>query len=280
MNLNLDAVDVLFMHYITDRTADEVYKYDFWQLQYGRQPAHLVQHLLDEAVIYEDDSLPVTLGKLRVFELKYILKESGHKISGNKPELIKRILQYATEIDFSYVPLKNVYKLAEDWSNFYNQTQFLNYFHFNGNFDLHEVYDFYLDNDDLDHHQIAIEFLEEKARNHIGDENKYITVKSYYLLSNYARDEMNNLPLSMHYLNHFTMLVVLQAMDSNRAAGRDDFDIDAYTKDRYRAFMNSEKMDSDDLSQYLVDSTKGLPYSDEALRTTSKFIIKLINKRA
>jgi len=29
MNLKLDAVDVLFMHYITDRTTDEVYKYDF-----------------------------------------------------------------------------------------------------------------------------------------------------------------------------------------------------------------------------------------------------------
>lgn len=227
MNLKLDAVDVLFLHYITDRTTDEVYKYDLWQLRYDRQPADLVRRLLDADVIYEDDSLPETLGKLRAFELKCILKDSVLKVSGNKPDLIKRVLQYAADIDFTDVPLKNVYKLSDDCSDFYNQTRFLNFFHFNGSFDVHEVYEFYLVHDDLDNHQPAIRFLEEKARDHIDDENKYTAVKSYFLLANYARDEVADLPLSIYYLNHFTMLVTLQAAHHNDVDSvRAYFDLD------------------------------------------------------
>lgn len=281
MNLKLGAVEVLFMHYITDRTTEEVHKYDFWQFQYDRQPADLVRRLLDAGVIYEDDSLPETLQKLRAFELKYILKDSGFKVTGNKPELIKRILQYAAEIDFTDVPLKNVYKLSEACSNFYSQTRFLNYFHFNGSFDVHEVYEFYLDNQNLANHQIAIGYLEEKVHDHINDENKYTAVKCYYLLANYARDEMGDLPLSIYYLNHFTMLVVLQAahhydMDSVRAY----FDLDGYTKDRYRAFMKSEEMRTDELCRLMMDSTKALPYSPEELEAAAAFIMELIDEKA
>ncbi len=281
MNLKLDAVDVLFMHYITDRTTDEVYKYDFWQFEYARQPADLVQHLLDENVIYEDDSLPETLVKLRAFELKYILKDSGLKVSGNKPVLIKRILQHAAEIDFTDVPLKNVYKLSEHCTDFYSQTRFLNFFHFNGSFDVHEIYDFYLDHDDLDNDQIAIRFLERKALDHIHDENKYTAVKCYYLIANYARDEMGDLSLSIYYLNHFTMLVVLQALHHHGAGTViAHFDLDGYTKDRYRAFMASENMNADALASYMAESTNELPYAAEELETAAAFIINLINEKA
>lgn len=281
MNLKLDAVDVLFMHYITERTTGEAHKYDFWQFQYDRQPADLVRRLLDAGVIYEDDSLPETLRKLRTFELKYILKDSNLKVSGNKPDLIKRILQHAAEIDFTDVPLKNVYKLSEDWFDFYNQTRFLNYFHFNGSFDLNEIYEFYLANDDLDNHQIATRYLEEKVHDHIDDENKYTAVKSYFLLANYARDEVADLPLSIYYLNHFTMLVTLQAAHHNDVDSvRAYFDLDGYTKDRYRAFMKSEKMSPDELSRFLMDSTKALPYSSEELASAAVFIMKLINEKA
>lgn len=279
--MKLDAVDALFMHYITDRTTDELYKYDFWQFQYGRAPSALIQHLQAEGVIYVDDSLPETLLKLRVFELKLILKSSSLKISGNKPDLIKRILHHASEIDFTDVPLRNVYKLSEDWTDFYRQTRFLNYFHFNGNFDLHEIYNFCLDHGDLDNHQVALRFLEDKVNDHIGDENKYIAVKSYYLLANYALDEMKDLPLSIYYLNHFTMLVVLQTIHHHGINSvTSHIDLDGYTKDRYRAFMTSENMKSDALVRYMAESTKELPYSPEELESAADFIMKLINEKA
>lgn len=281
MNLKLDAVDVLFMHYITDRTTGEADKYDFWQFQYDRNPAVLVRRLLEAGAIYEDDSLPETLKKLRAFELKYILKDSGLKVSGNKPNLIKRILQHASDIDFTDVPLKNVYKLSDDCSDFYSQTRFLNFFHFNGSFDIHEIYDFYLAHDDLSNHDIAMTFLDEKARGHLNDDNKYTAVKCYFLLSNYARDEMGDLQLSIYYLNHFTMLVVLQAAHHYGVeAIRAHFDLDGYTKDRYRTFMASENMDADALACYMAESVKQLPYSSHELKSAAAFIIKLINEKA
>src|SRR5690625_2839628 len=211
--MDLDAIDVLFMHYITGRTPDEVDKYDFWQLQYGRNPENLLRRLMDAGVMYEDDSLPATLPKLRVFELKFILKRAGLKISGNKPELIKRILQHAGTIDFADVPLRNVYVLSDEYADFYSATGFMNFFHFNGNFDLHEVYEFYLEYGDADPHRTAVAFLEGKAARHLHDANKYTAIKVYFLLSNYALAEMRDDRLSIYYLNHFIMLIVLQAIE-------------------------------------------------------------------
>lgn len=277
MNLKLDAVDVLYMHYITDRTTEEVDTYDFWVRQYDRNPVQLLRHLLDEGVIYEDDSLHVTLWKLRVFELKIILKSAGLKVSGNKPSLVERIILNEEDIDFTSVPLKNVYKVNAGHEDFYHQTHFIDFFHFNGNIDLHEVYDFYLSHDHLANHDIAIKFLEKKARDHIHQENKYTAVKCYYLLANYAQDEMGDPLLSIYYLNHFTMLVVLQ---SAHHRGAIHFDLDGYTKDRYRAFIESENMGLDAFAGSMAESVKQLPYSSHELKSAAAFIIKLINEKA
>ncbi|WP_178138275.1 SAP domain-containing protein [Lacicoccus alkaliphilus] len=276
-NLKLDAIDVLFMHYITDRTTDEADKYDFWQLQYGRRPADLLRRLMEAGVIYEDDSLPAVLQKLRVYELKHILRSARLKVSGNKQALIKRILQHATEIDFAPVPLKNVYKLSERHSEFHSRTRFLNYFHFHGNFDLHEIYGFHLAHDSWGAHRTAVAFLEGKARAHMHAANKYTAVKSYFLLSNYALNEMQDKHLSMHYLNHFAMLIVLAAMDGG--SGIPDsphFYVDRYTTGRYRTYMEESGISVHALIRFLTDSTAGLPWPDEARRHAAALIADFV----
>ena len=264
-NLKLDAIDVLFMHYITDRTTDEADKYDFWQLQYGRRPADLLRRLMKAGVIFEDDSLPAVLQKLRIYELKHILRSARLKVSGNKQALVKRILQHATEIDFTPVPLKNVYKLSGSHSDFHSRTRFLNYFHFHGNFDLHEIYEFHLAHDGWGAHRTALEFLEGKARAHMHDANKYTAVKSYFLLSNYVQNEMQDKHLSMHYLNHFAMLIVLAATnDGSGVPASPHFYVDRYTTGRYRAYMKEEGFGPHGLTRFLTDSTTALPWPDEA----------------
>lgn len=277
--LELDAIDILFMHYITGRTTDDADKYDFWQTRYGRRPEQLLNRLTAAGVIYEDDSLPAVLPKLRVFELKFILKSAGLAVSGNKPELIKRILQYAAVIDFSAVPLKNVYRLSDHYSEFHNQTRFFNFFHFNDSFDVHEVHDFYLGSRDLDGHRIAIRFLEDKVHHHIHDRNKYTAIKAYLLLSHYALEEMGDMHRSMHYLNHFVMLIVLQAMQKNAGVPvSEHFYIDAYTKKRYRAYMESERLDTDGLAHFLADSTGDLPWPHELRREVASLLTDFINR--
>lgn len=265
------------MHYITGRTPDEVNKYDFWQLQYGRRPDDLLRRLMEAGVIYEDDSLPATLPKLRVFELKFILKRAGLKISGNKPELVKRILQHAGTIDFTDVPLKNVYVLSDSHADFYSATGFMNFFHFNGNFDLHEVYDFYLESGEPDPHRTAVSFLEGKAARHLHDANKYTAIKAYFLLSNYALEEMRDMEASIYHLNHFVMLIVLQTMEGGGGDGSEPhFYIDAYTRSRYRAYMEAEGIDAGDLVQYLTVSTGDLPYPEESRREAAALIASFI----
>lgn len=275
--MNLDAIDVLFMHYITGRTPDEVNKYDFWQLQYGRRPGNLLRRLMDAGVIYEDDSLPATLPKLRVFELKFILKQAGLKISGNKPELIKRILQHAGTIDFTDVPLKNVYVVSDSHSEFYSATGFINFFHFNGNFDLNKVYGLYLESGEPNAHRTAVAFLEGKVRRHLHDANKYTAIKAYFLLSNYTLVEMRDERLSLYYLNHFIMLIVLQAMEGGGNGSEPHFYIDAYTRSRYRSYTEAEGIDAGDLVQYLTGSTADLPWPEEARRKAAALIAGFID---
>lgn len=281
----LDAIDVLYMHYITDRSTDAVETYDFWKEQYNRRPQALLHHLLTEGIIYEDDRLFVTLRKLRVLELKHILKSANLKVSGNKQNLIDRIIHHEDEVEFKEVPLKNVYSLNEQYADFYHRTRFLNYFHFNGNIDIHEVYDYFLDHREPGNHQSAIRFLEDRALKHIDAPNKYQAIKSYYLLSHYALDEMDDTTLSVHYLNHFIMLVILQAMKRYQMRKADDllqdyFSLDMHTIDRYKAWLKSEQKTPNRLFMHMVDSTEALPYSREKRQTAARFIVDHIHDDA
>src|SRR5699024_4981552 len=55
--MELNAVEVLYMHFVNGRTHDEAVMYDFWLTQYGTEARNLIESLLNKGIIYGNDDL-------------------------------------------------------------------------------------------------------------------------------------------------------------------------------------------------------------------------------
>lgn len=56
--MKLNAVEVLYLHFVNGRTYDEAIMYDFLA-QYSSPAEALIESLLDKEIIYENDDLSV-----------------------------------------------------------------------------------------------------------------------------------------------------------------------------------------------------------------------------
>lgn len=274
--MDLNAVEVLYLHFVNGRTHDEATQYDFWHTQYSSKAEDLIESLLDEGDIYVNDDLSVTLRKLKVTELKRLLRHSGIKLSGNKGELIERIMENRHSIDLNLVNLKSIYTVKDNYKPFLDETDFINYFHFNGHISIYEAYDYYLTYPDKTSNEVAAGILLENIEANINNPNKYDTIKSFQLLSNFHLEQLNDLNGSIYYLNNFTMLIILQSILSyheyRTIIAGSYFNIDNFTVEKYRILLSTGQMTPYTLYHALVDDTKDLPYSYEHRKMAAGFI--------
>lgn len=275
--MKLNAIEVLYLHFVNGRTHGEATEYDFWLTQYSSKAEDLIGRLINRGIIYENDDLPVILRKLKVPELKNLLKHSGIKVSGNKSVLIERIIENRHVIDLKNENLKSVYSVKNAFKSFLNETEFINYFHFNGHISVYEAYDYYLKHPDRTSNEIVIGILKERIEDNINKSNKYDALKSFQLLSHFHLNEMEDLDSSIYYLNNFTMLIILQSILNYPAykiiTSGSHFNIDNFTADRYRALLKTNQMTPYALYHSLVNDTEKLPYSYGQRKMAARFII-------
>ncbi|WP_411843033.1 SAP domain-containing protein [Salinicoccus sp. HZC-1] len=278
--MKLSAIEVLYMHFVNGRTHGEATEYDFWLTQYSSKAENLIGRLINRGIIYENDDLSVVLRKLKVPELKNLLEHSDIKVSGNKSVLIERIIENRYIIDLKNEGLESVYSVKNEFKSFLNQTEFINYFHFNGHISVYEAYDYYLKHPNRTSNEIVIGVLKERIEDNINNTNKYDALKSFQLLSHFYIDEMKDLDSSIYYLNNFTMLIILQSILNYPAykmiTSGSHFNIDNFTADRYRALLETNQMTPYALYHALVDDTENLPYSYEQRKKAARFIIDYI----
>lgn len=275
--MNLNAIEVLYLHFVNGRTHYEAVMYDFWITQYSSKAEDLIESLLEKEVIYRNDDLSVTLKKLKVPELRHLLRHSGIKISGNKNALIERIIDNRRFIDLKNENLKSVYTVKDVYKPFFEKTDFINYFHFNGHISVYEAYAYYLVHPDKSSEEIITGLLQENIENSINIPNKYNAIKSFQLLSHFYQEEMNDPESSIHYLNNFTMLIILQSILSYPSykplQSGSHFNIDNFTADKYRTILDTGLMTPYTLYHALVDDTDNLPYSYKIRNKAARFII-------
>lgn len=274
--MELGAVEVLYMHFVNGRTHDEAVMYDFWLTQYGTEAGNLIECLLAKDIIYRNDDLSVTLKKLKVPELKSLLKRSGMKVSGNKSALIERITDSRHIIDLGNENLKSVYTVRDAWRDFLEQTRFMDYFHFNGHISIYEAYGYYRVHPEKSSDEVVTGVLREKVENTVRDKNKYNAIKSFQLLSHFHQEELEDTGAAIFYLNNFTMLIILQSIMSYPSykimLSGSHFNIDNFTVDKYRHLLETGQMSPYTLYHSLADDTEGLPYSYESRKRAARFI--------
>lgn len=77
--MQLDAVEVLFLHYADGKTEEEALQHDFWLTEYNRKPAELLASLLNSGAIGQSQDLSVTLTKFTVPIIKIYSKSRALK---------------------------------------------------------------------------------------------------------------------------------------------------------------------------------------------------------
>lgn len=278
--MKLNAIEVLYLHFVHGLTHEEAVMYDFWFTQYSSTAEDLIASLMEKEVIYKSNAFSITLKKLKVPELKRLLKHSGIKVSGNKSILIERIIDNQHIIDLKNEDLKSVYTVKNAYIPFLEETNFINYFHFNGHISVYEAYDYYIAHPEKSSEKIVAGVLNEKIENSIKKPNKYDALKSFQLLSHFFLEEMNDLKNSIYYLNNFTMLIILQSIlnypSYKMILPGNHFNVDNFTAYKYRKLLDTDKMTPYDLYHALVDDTVHLPYSYENRKKAARFIVAYV----
>jgi hypothetical protein len=269
--MSLNAVEVLYLHYINGKTSKDIDKYDFWELQYSMSGKTLFQQLLKKNVIYENTTLSATLTKLTVVKLKNLLRKSSMKVSGNKKDLIQRIAEHADVIDWKGLNLTGVFLVTDEYKAFYEATSFINYFHFNGTIGIHTAYEYYLQHPQLSPDEVIIEVLNQTVDKGMQETNKYNAVKAHWLLSTFYQDTLHDSVHSMYHLDHFTVLIILEAVIRNP---EDELPyMDHYTLDKYREFMRRENLSPLGLYNHLMHHTQALNYPEEYKARAAQIIV-------
>lgn len=279
--MKLDAVEVLFLHYVNGKTAEETLQHDFWLTEYNRDPRHLLNQLINTGAVYQSDDLSVTLTKFTVPVIKDLLKNSGIKVSGNKKELIARVKEHQEFIDVTALDISAVFVIDDSLSAFLHDTVFINYISLHGPVTIFEAYTFYTEHPDMNNSEIIIALHERKIAESISRPNKYDAVKCHHLLSEYYSTELNDIENSLRHLNLFTMLIVLQSIQRYPQHEADMkqssfFNIDNYTIEKYRNMLLMKQFTINELYDKLLEHTETLPYSKNDITLAAQFMILYI----
>lgn len=279
--MKLDAVEVLFLHYVNGKTAEEALQHDFWLTEYNRDPQHLLNQLINTGAVYQSDDLSVTLTKFTVPVIKDLLKNSGIKVSGNKKDLIARVKEHQEFIDVTALDINGVYVIDDSLSTLLHDTVFINYISLHGPISIHEAYSYYTAHPDLNASEIIIALHERKIAESIEKPNKYDAVKCHHLLSEYYGNELHDTEQSLYHLNQFSVLIVLEAIRRFQQLEADMkhnafFNIDNYTIEKYRNLLLMKQFNINELYDKLLTHAKTLPYSENDITLAAQFIIRYI----
>lgn len=279
--MKLDAVEVLFLHYVNGKTDEEALQHNFWLTEYNRESKYLLNQLINKEAIYQSDDLSVTLTKFTVPVLKDLLKRSGIKVSGNKKDLIARVKEHEKFIDVTALDINGVYVVVDSLKTFLHDTAFMNYISLYGPVSIYEAYSYYAEHSDMNASELIISLHESKITESIQKPNKYDAVKCHHLLSTYYGSELSDTDQSLYHLNQFSMLIILVSINRYKQLDPDIthhefFNIDHYTIEKYRSLLLMKQFNINELYDKLLEHAKILPYNENDITLAAQFIIRYI----
>lgn len=279
--MKLNAVEVLFLHYVNGKTEKEALQHDFWLIEYNRDPQHLLNQLINTGAVYQSYDLSVTLTKFTVPIIKDLLKNSGIKVSGNKKELITRVKEHQEFIDVTALDINGIYIVDKSLETFLHDTVFINYISLHGPISIEEAYSYYTEHPYMNASEIIIALHELKIASNIKKPNKYDAVKCHHLLSEYYSSELHDTEQSLYHLNQFSMLIVLESINrykqlDSKMKHDEFFNIDNYTIEKYRNLLLMKQFNINELYDKFLVHTKDLPYSETDITLAAQFIIRYI----
>ncbi|PTE82289.1 hypothetical protein BUY85_00700 [Staphylococcus equorum] len=175
--MNLNANDLLMLHFNANRVVGNETINHNYVIENNIDVTATLNKLVNEDALIIENKPETSLPKLTLPKLKDILRNNNLKLSGNKQELINRIIENYNVIDKADLDLPLMYVPTEKGVQIINETQYIFHFHHSFLVSLPRA------------HKIAV--------NHINAEDKietiYMNEIQYEMQINHDRPRLNKL---------------------------------------------------------------------------------------
>lgn len=253
---------------LTDKQNSE-----FWFDRYGISLKTGMQILKDHHFLEITNDPKLALPTYRVPELKDMLRQLDLKISGNKKELIERLLKDADPIKLSQLISVQVYKCTSKGNEFLQKNNYLLSAVLDSNFYLptNEIIKFHQDNPQLSDDEIMIEFLkkhlEKETQSNEGNaiyylnqlieaykkQQKYVEAMKYELISLYLR--LSGRARNLH-LSDLIEIYGIESLNDNRFLP-ESWEIESLTN-----LIDASENTQDIIPEIINSASKKYPFSD------------------
>lgn len=281
---NLNALEVLFIHFIHKRKENEVMNTSRWLHRYSTNPKKLIDSLITKNAITKTKDLNLLLQGLKVTDLKDILRNNNLKLSGNKPHLIERIIENENTINIDMDQYPSIYIATGEYLNLLDSTDFINFFDRGGIIDIFEAYDYYLKYPEKTSDEIIIDLLNKKLE---SSSEAYEKIQIYRILSEKYYD-LNDEYSAQFHLHNSEMLQILteiarfrENMSYGIYISMEDnpylFLVNNGTILQYKTLLKTRQLTWSDLKKELIESTRHLKYSSKDKELAAQYLVEVIN---
>lgn len=277
----LTALELLVMQFVNNKSAGTVLTQNFWTDIYSTNPMKILKKLIDDEVIIEKTDYNLTLSKLKNPELKEILKDNGLKVTGNKTELVNRIVE--NNIDLSGMYLPAVYRINDDYKEVFHETSFLTEFTYGYDVTLDDAYQYYLSHPGKDELEILTGIYIDKLQSLIKSNNERAIYSIRSVSDNIAKYyfKHHEIDKGFYYFNLANVINTilsfnhyLQYHEYNDVIFRANIPQNDLIK--YRTALNNKQFTISQLEKDLYNAAKPLNYSESLKVNAVKFMIAFI----
>lgn len=277
----LTALELLVMHYVDNKSKGTVLNQNFWTDIYSTNPMKILKKLIDDRVIIEKTDYNLTLSKLKNPDLKEILKDNGLKVTGNKSELVNRIVENNVDLSGMYLP--SIYSINDDYKEVFDETSFLIEFAYGYDVTLDDAYQYYLSHPGKDELEILTGIYIDKLQSLMKSNNERAIYSIRSVSDNIARYyfKHHEIDKGFYYFNLANVINTILSFnhflqyheygDVNLRANIPQNDLI-----KYRTALSNNQFTIMQLENNLYNAAKPLNYNNSLKDSAIKFMIAYI----
>lgn len=198
--MNLNANDLLVLHLNVNRTVgNETTNHSYFR-ENSINVMDSIKKLIDNNLLIIEQNLENSLPKLKVPELKELLRNSNLKVGGNKQELVNRLLDNEDLLDLNSISLPSIYVATSKGNELIEQTSYILHFHNDYTISLPRAHKLAVNNLNSTDKIETIYMLEIKYELEINHDNHRLAIL-FSSLANYYLKNKNDKENARMYFN-------------------------------------------------------------------------------
>jgi len=125
--INMSAVEVIFLERMDGHKVGSDFQ-GYYEYRYNTNPKKLLKTCMDKSLI-EVAAIEHNIKKVKVIELKEVLRDKSLKVSGKKDELIARLLENVSKKDLEKYFTDKYYTLTESGRKYVLDNEYAIFYH-------------------------------------------------------------------------------------------------------------------------------------------------------